>query len=78
MNLPLIPLDKANHFIYGFGIFFLINLFLSNYWALGGVIVFALAKEIKDQILYKGFDYKDFLISLLPGVLLFLKSIIIK
>jgi hypothetical protein len=76
MNLPLIPLDKANHFIYGFGIYFIINLILSNYWSLGVVILFALGKEIKDQIVYKGFDYKDFLISIIPAVLLFIKSFI--
>lgn len=76
MNLPLIPLDKANHFIYGFGIYFITNLILSNYWSLGVVILFALGKEIKDQIVYKGFDYKDFLISIIPAVLLFIKSFI--
>ena len=76
MNLPLIPLDKANHFIYGFGIYFLINLFLPNYWALGGVVTLALAKEIKDQINYQGFDYKDFLVTILPAILLFIKSLI--
>lgn len=76
MNLPLIPLDKANHFIYGFGIYFLINFFLSNYWALGGVVILALTKEIKDQIKYQGFDYKDFLVTILPAILLFIKSLI--
>jgi hypothetical protein len=76
MKLPLIPLDKANHFIYGFSIYFITNLILSDYWSLAVVILFALGKEIKDQIVYKGFDYKDFLVTIIPATVLFIKSFI--
>lgn len=38
------------------------------------VILFALGKEIKDQINYKGFDYKDLLATMIPSIVLhFLK-----
>jgi hypothetical protein len=76
MKLPLIPLDKANHFIYGFFIYVLSNCFLNDLYSIGIVFLFALGKEIKDQIVYKGFDYKDLLITLLPGIILTLTNLI--
>ena len=76
MKLPLIPLDKANHFIYGFFIYVLSNCFLNDLYSIGIVFLFALGKEIKDQIDYKGFDYKDLLITLLPGIILTLTNLI--
>jgi hypothetical protein len=76
MKLPLIPLDKANHFIYGFVIFILSNIVLNDVHSLLVVFIFAIGKEIKDQIIYKGFDYKDLLITLLPGIILTLTNLI--
>lgn len=70
MRLPLIPIDKANHFIYGFFIFVLSNCFLNNHYSIGIVFLFALSKEIKDQIDYKGFDYKDLLMTITPAIIL--------
>jgi hypothetical protein len=72
-KLPLIPQDKANHFVYGFIIFFILNLVLSPYFALIGAIVAAVAKEVYDQIKYGGFDYKDAIVTVVPGVMLTLK-----
>ena len=66
----LIPLDKANHFIYGFLIFIISQLFLNDYFSFGIVFLFAIGKEIKDQIDYKGFDYKDLIATLLPAILI--------
>lgn len=71
MKLPLIPLDKANHFIYGFFIYILSNIVLNDLYSLLIVILFALGKEIKDQIVYKGFDYKDLLVTIIPAVILY-------
>lgn len=76
MKLPLIPLDKANHFIYGFVIFILSNIVLNDVHSLLVVFIFAIGKEIKDQIIYKGFDCKDLLITLLPGIILTLTNLI--
>jgi hypothetical protein len=78
MNIPLIPLDKANHFIYGFVIYFIANLFLNPFISLGVVLLFALGKEVVDEINYKGFDKMDLLVTLLPAVLLVLKTLIKK
>ena len=66
----LIAQDKANHFLYGFLIFIISQYFLNDYFSFGVVFAFALGKEIKDQIVYKGFDYKDLLFTLLPSIII--------
>jgi hypothetical protein len=78
MNIPLIPIDKANHFIYGFAIYFIANLFLNPFSSLGIVLLFALSKEVIDEIRCKAFDKIDLLVTLLPAVLLVLKTLIKK
>jgi hypothetical protein len=67
MKLPLIPQDKANHFIYGFFIYIIVCLFVSNPIAFGIVCLFALGKEIKDQVVYGGFDIFDMISTILPA-----------
>lgn len=76
MKLPLIPLDKANHFIYGFIIYVLSNLFISDLLSVGIVFCFALGKEVRDQIVYKGFDWKDLVVTITPAAILFGKNIL--
>jgi len=66
----LVAQDKANHFLYGFLIFMISQYFLNDYFSFGVVFAFALGKEIKDQIVYKGFDYKDLLVTLLPSIII--------
>jgi len=66
----LIAQDKANHFLYGFLIFMISQYFLNDYLSFGIVFAFALGKEVKDQIVYKGFDYKDLLVTLLPSIII--------
>ena len=66
----LIAQDKANHFLYGFLIFIISQYFLNDYFSFGVVFAFAIGKEIKDQITYKGFDYKDLLVTLLPAIII--------
>ena len=66
----LIAQDKANHFLYGFLIFIISQYFLNDYISFGIVFAFAIGKEIKDQIVYRGFDYKDLLVTLLPSIII--------
>jgi hypothetical protein len=66
----LVAQDKANHFLYGFLIFMISQYFLNDYLSFGIVFAFALGKEVKDQIVYKGFDYKDLLVTLLPSIII--------
>ena len=48
MTLPLIPQDKANHFVYGVVAYALALLFVSPLVALGITIVIGAAKEAWD------------------------------
>ena len=59
MNKILIPIDKANHFLYGFVIFILAQFIFNDFVSFIIVLLIALSKEIKDEITHKGFDYKD-------------------
>ena len=68
----LIPIDKALHFIFGFFLFVLSNCFLSDLYSLLIVFVIAIIKEIRDEITYRGSDYKDLLFTIAPAVTLFL------
>ena len=75
MNLPLIPHDKANHFFYGFVIFVLSNLVLSEWISLAVVCFFAFGKEIYDEWKYGGFDIYDAIYTIAPALILTLKQI---
>jgi len=77
MKLPLIPQDKANHFIYGFFIYILSNLIFINWVSLLIVLIFALGKELYDEYKYGGFDWKDLVVTLIAGTILLIKDIII-
>lgn len=76
MKLPIIPQDKANHFIYGFVIFILTNLFLNIYISFTIVILFAFGKELYDEWKYKGFDIIDIFWTIIPALILTLKQFI--
>jgi hypothetical protein len=77
MNLPQIPQDKANHFIYGFVIYFLTNLFLEDQVSFGVVLFFAIGKELYDEYKCSTFDYKDLIATIVPGLVLILKNILL-
>lgn len=76
MKLPILAHDKANHFVYGFVIYFIASLMLNPYISLAIATGFALAKEVKDEYDYKGFDWKDLVITVIAPIALFLKSIL--
>ena len=75
MNPPLIPHDKANHFIYGFVIFVLSNLVLNEWISLSIVCLFAFGKEIYNEWKYGGFDIYDAVWTIAPALILTLKQI---
>ena len=75
MNKFLIPLDKANHFIYGYLIFCFFHIFFSSLISAIIVLIVAAAKEvIWDKYLQRGTpDWKDFIFTIagpLPVILL--------
>jgi len=70
MELPLVPIDKANHFMYGFFIYVFAAFVVSNSLAFGIVCLFAVGKEVRDQIVYKGFDLFDIFFTILPAIIM--------
>lgn len=70
MQLPLIPLDKANHIIYGIVIYIICNLALNNLMSLGIVVLFGLGKEIYDYKSYGKFDTIDLLATIIGALTL--------
>ena len=70
MKLPLIPLDKANHIIYGLVIYIIANLFVENILAFGAVVLFGAGKELYDYKSYGKFDVLDFLATISAALLL--------
>jgi len=70
MKLPLIRQDLANHAIYGFVIFILSSLFLSDLTALIIVCLFAIAKEYYDYKTYGLFDLADMVMTILPAMIM--------
>lgn len=74
MELPTAPHDKANHFIYGFVIFVLSNLFLNEWISLLIVCIFAFGKEVFDEWEYGGFDIYDAIWTIAPALILTLNK----
>jgi hypothetical protein len=70
MNLPLIPLDKANHFLYGFFIYTFFSMFMDHEMAVGIAFAFGVLKEIRDHIVYKKADILDLFFTVLPGIII--------
>ena len=69
-KLPLIPQDKANHFIYGIVIYFIINLVFGIIAGVSVGVVAAIGKEIYDgRHINHTVDWKDAAYTI-AGVLL--------
>lgn len=65
MNILLIKqIDKANHFIVGYLIYFLSCLFIGAYWSVIPVVVIALLKEVNDWYFKNNFDWYDFIYTI--------------
>jgi hypothetical protein len=63
----MIPRDKILHFVAGL-LIGLSALFIPTCYAFGLVVIAGIGKEIKDQIVYRGFDIYDFWYTLAGGV----------
>lgn len=71
-----LPKDKANHAFYGLLIYCVFGLISINagLWA---VYVFAILKEVYDEVTYGGADVIDAVITILPATVLFILAIFI-
>ena len=75
MKLPLIPQDKANHYVYGSVIYFISNLFLSPILSMLVILLIALLKELYDYKAKTGTpEAMDVVWTLLGGLFLFLSN----
>lgn len=72
-KLALIPNDKLLHSFYGTLIYLLLS-FYSPIVAILTVIFVAIAKEVYDEIVYSGLDWKDIIATIAIPMLLFAKE----
>lgn len=75
MKLPLIELDKANHFIYGNILALIFSLFLSIEISLLAVFAVANGKEIYDKVSGKGtLDIMDVVWTMFGAITIFIAT----
>ena len=74
--VELMPHDKCLHFIMGFILALVVPHFVSDILTLIFIFIVALLKEIRDEIVYKGFDFKDIIFTLLPFILIEVNKLI--
>jgi hypothetical protein len=61
--------DKANHFVVGYLIYFIFTLLIGGWWALFPLIVIDFAKEYWDVYRHRmKFDWKDFCYTLAGAI----------
>ena len=79
MTLPLIPQDKANHFIYGCILYFLVSTYLTPIQAMGVVTLTASIKELYDYKTKTGTpEIKDIIWTIMGALPLFIKQVILE
>ena len=67
--LPQLPQDKANHFIYGLVIFFVVGFGTDAVTGMAAAVLFGAAKEVYDRVSKKGCpETLDFLATAAGGI----------
>jgi hypothetical protein len=72
LNFLKANFDKVLHFTAGMLIMLLVAIFFPMWLALLCVCVAAFAKEARDQIVYRGFDWRDLVVTVAGGVLVWI------
>lgn len=72
-EMAKIPHDKLLHSFYGTCIYILLS-FANPLFAVLSVIIVAIAKEVYDEVKYKGFDIVDIVATILIPMMLFIKE----
>lgn len=79
MKLPLLPVDKANHFIYGVIIAFIFTVALGPTIGIVATVAIALAKELADRFLKTGTgEVLDFVITVIGGLFIVATNLLTK
>lgn len=84
MKLLLLPQDKANHFLYGFMIYFVCTFFIfsknttiNEFIYLGIVTLFAVGKEVYSYVTVKTkFDILDIIATVIAPLLFCIKQLL--
>jgi hypothetical protein len=69
LNFLKANFDKVLHFTAGVFIMLLVAIFFATWVAFLAVCVAALGKEIRDELAYRGADWRDLVITVAGGVL---------
>jgi hypothetical protein len=69
LNFLKLHFDKVLHFLFGILIMLLVAMFFPAWVAFLAVCLAALLKEVRDEIVYSGFDWRDLVITVGGGVL---------
>ena len=64
--MELCPYDKCLHYMAGFFLALIGIHFLRDELAFAFVLIFAIGKEIRDHIKYKGYDVTDIIFTMIP------------
>jgi len=67
-----IPTDKLLHFVAGFSIALIGSILFGKETGFALAILAGIGKEIRDQIVYGGFDIMDLIVTIAGGLLIFL------
>lgn len=76
INLPRLEESRANHFVYGFVVYLISTIFVSNLFAFIIVMFVALLKELWDEYKYKSGNLIDAICTVIPALLLIIKNYI--
>jgi hypothetical protein len=69
LNFLKANFDKVLHFTAGMIIMLVVAIFFPLWVALLAVCVAALAKEARDHVVYRGFDWRDLVVTVAGGLL---------
>jgi len=75
-KLPQAPVDKANHFIYGFMLFMFFSCFFIPLTAFTLTVVVACSVEFYDSVTDGNVEFMDILFTILPGSILYLFNLL--
>jgi hypothetical protein len=72
LNFLKANFDKVLHFAAGMVIMLVVAVFFATWVALLAVCAAALLKEVRDEVAYGGFDWRDLVITVSGGVLVWI------
>jgi hypothetical protein len=79
MKLPMLPVDKANHFVYGVIIAFIFTIALGPIAGIVATVVVASTKELVDRLMKTGTsEVLDFIVTVIGGLFIVATNLLTK